>query len=326
MKKLLLGLIVALFFLIACNREVNIEVPPITGEPSAALLGNVVTKTGDDYAEFEVDFHVVDDRGQFVRGLNKEDFELENIASLQDFDAEVVDLKRNLKTEFRGDYEVMFLMDQSGSIEGNDPYDSRITAANIFLDKVGENDNVGISSFNSGNFKIHVNPGQEIERCRVVLNGFKFSEFGGTPLYFSTYKLIDFLNSSSQSSNKALIVFTDGDDTDGVYSPTQIIENAKDSKVQIFTVGLGNSLRNLDILSNMATETGGYFMLAEDADQLISYFGSLGQLLYGNASYYKVKWRVKTSSTLNPGTVLRFNVEIKLSPVVSITVPILVTI
>jgi hypothetical protein len=42
----------------------------------------------------------------------------------------------------------------------------------------------------------------------------------------------------------------------------------------------------------MSVPTGGAMMFASDARQLISMFGTLGNLLSGNLAYYKTCWQV----------------------------------
>ena len=325
MRKILLFTFIISVVFISCNRVVEIEVPPITGKPSVALLQSSIIDSGDDFIEFEIGFHVADDRGQFVRNLNEGDFDLQNASYISDFGSELISIEKSLKTSFSGDYEVMFLMDQSGSISSSDFSDSRISAAKIFLDKIGTDDFIGLSSFSGYDYEVNVPLGKQIQECRDILDVFSYSEGGGTPLYYSTFEMVNYLADNAKGENKALIVFTDGEDTEGYKTPQEIINNAKSKNIKVFTVGLGSSLSNLDILSKIATETGGYFMFAEEAEQLISYFGTLGSLLYGDASYYKTRWRVTTSDQFYPGQTLRFDMEVKLSPLVSIFLPVIVT-
>src|SRR5690606_12642969 len=125
---------------------------------------------------------------------------------------------------------------------------------------------------------------REIDGMYDTLDELSNSEEGGTPLYYSTLQMIDEVSSTAHNvKNKALIVFTDGADTEGGALPHQIVNKAVGSDVQVFTVGLGAFLPNLDILAEIAHQTGGYFMWAQDARQLISYFGTLDNLLHGNA-------------------------------------------
>ncbi len=65
--------------------------------------------------------------------------------------------------------------------------------------------------------------------------------------------------------------------------------------------------------------TGGYFMWAQDARQLISYFGTLGNLPRGNAGFYRLKWEVFPEASFNSskGTYL-FEFTIRLSDTKSV--------
>ncbi|MBK6979069.1 MAG: VWA domain-containing protein [Cytophagaceae bacterium] len=122
----------------------------------------------------------------------------------------------------------MFLLDQSGSIVSTDPFDSRITAANTFLDNLGKNDKVGLSAFSDYGPTIYHNTGADPEKIRQTLEFLGDDEGGGTPLYLSTYNLTTELYKMSNSTNKALISFTDGADTNGGITPDQIIALAKE--------------------------------------------------------------------------------------------------
>lgn len=320
MKKIVAFSIIVLHFL-SCSRVIEIEIPPVKADPSGAVLGAKVVESGEGRYVFEVDIHLVDDRGLFISNIRQDNFSIDYPFNNPDFSFSLLNLQRGLKTDFRGNYDAMFLMDQSGSISGNDPSDSRITAANFFLDNLGAVDRVGLSSFSGSNFRINIPMGRELDAFRNELDILGRTEGGGTPLYFSTYEMINYVAQNAQGNNKALVIFTDGEDTNGRRSPSEIINRANELGVNLYTVGLGSSLSNLDVLSQMAEQTNGYFMLASDAEQLISYFGSLGNLLQGNANFYRLRWEATTSTPLVSQRTYLMRMEIALSPVKTITVP-----
>lgn len=313
MKKILT--VVFIFVAVACSSTLEIEIPPIKGDPSSAILKTDIRKSGEKYI-LDVYIHVVDDRGQFIRILGKNNFLMNDTTIYGNQLSFRLDNVKSGTTESKGDYSALLLLDQSGSISGTDPYNSRIDASKIFLENLGERDNAGLASFVSGwsnDFNVHHGFSRDIAPLIHSLDSLGGYVGGGTPLYYSTFNLLDYVEENADhQSNKALIVFTDGGDTDGGSTPQEIIDKANLLGVQVFTVGLGRYLPNVDILWNMAQKTGGYFMWAEEAKQLISYFGTLGNLLNGNAGYHRMTWEISASNDLSGQTYL-FNLTIKIS-------------
>ena len=75
-------------------------------------------------------------------------------------------------------------------------------------------------------------------------------------------------------------------------------------------VGLSSGV-NTQVLSQMANETGGAFFFAKDAEQLVTTFGTLGNLLRGSAQLYRSAW-VATRRTGNwtSGSVIAETIKI----------------
>lgn len=323
MKKLILGLIA--FSATSCIETLEIEVPPILGDPSSAILKSEVKKSGDTYT-ITVDVHVVNERGLFIKTLRERSFLLSDTTI---YGNEIQFSLNKVESNFtppKGSYSAMFLLDQSGSILSTDPDNLRIDASKVFINTLGENDEVGLSSFTTNlinSYKVHHNFMKDKGILFSSLDSLAYSANGGTPLYFSTYQILDYVQSNARNlNNKALIVFTDGADTQGRYYPKDIISKAQNLGVQVYTVGLGAYLPNLDVLWDVAQQTGGYFMWASDAKQLISYFGTLGNLLNGNAGYYRLSWNVTSSLNSLSGQTYVFYMNIKTSNQESIRVAI----
>jgi hypothetical protein len=108
-----------------------------------------------------------------------------------------------------------------------------------------------------------------------------------------------------------VVVFTDGQDT--VCPPDRIascrnnsINLAKAAGVNLFTVGLGNEVDTLS-LTQLSSSTGGIHLVASNPQQMISIFGSLGNLLSGNVATYRATWTINAAAAntfLTNGTVL----------------------
>jgi len=122
----------------------------------------------------------------------------------------------------------VYLIDQSGSMRG----DKWAQVQSFSFPK-----NAEVYTFES--------PKQD---CSTVLSQ-RFPN-GGTPLYMS---LSDVL--SSMKDSQTLTVLTDGDDTVGGRTPTDVIALAQRKKVDINVIGLGVS--HPEYLEQIASETGG---------------------------------------------------------------------
>jgi len=111
---------------------------------------------------------------------------------------------------------------------------------------------------------------------------------GCTPLYKAVHTYTYKTYTDGNNFNKAVVVFTDGEDTDGGYTVEDVINYANQKNVRIFTIGLSSGT-NVKVLSDMALKTNGAFMRASNARQLISAFGYLGNLLHC-AQYYRINF------------------------------------
>ena len=288
-------LVSALLFVSSCRREVEVPLPAlptISGKPTAATMGGSTTSaTGTDKINFRVDLYVVDRSGRYVQGLKATNFGI-TASNPTSFTYTLTNLELVGQTAKAGGYSAMLLLDQSGSILSTDPGDLRIEASKIFLDYLGANDQVALSSFTgsyNGNVRLHKGFSRNTTALKKTLDTLARSEGGGTPLYYSTVAVTDYTAQNGPTANRAVIVFTDGEDT--YYNPTlaQTIANAKAKNTPLYMVGLSTDV-NVAVLSQMANETGGAFFFAKDAEQLVTSFGTLGNLLRGSAQLYRTTW------------------------------------
>jgi Carboxypeptidase regulatory-like domain/von Willebrand factor type A domain len=294
------------------NTRIQAQLAP-ESLPSAGSRGvRFVSNTGTRL-EFEVDVVVIGANGAPLDGLGNSSF------SILDFD--VLHFERQSVSSAigtnEGPYSALLLMDQSGSILGTDPVDSRIQAGKIFFSALSAPDNAMLAAFASSG-SLPYTPITLWGSFTSSGSGFygpldklAHMEGGGTPLYASTAALVDHVSSNGPNPNRAVVVFTDGEDTDGTWSMDQVISLAQSKRVKLFTVGLSSNI-NFQVLSQMAAETGGAMMWAGDARQLISMYGSLGNLLRGTARFYRTRWSViRSSDTWGPGGWISSSVKIQ---------------
>lgn len=76
--------------------------------------------------------------------------------------------------------------------------------------------------------------------------------------------MIGYVDKDIKNANKSVVVFTDGEDTEGGVSIRALIDYAKSKKVKIHVVGLGKEV-NLGTLGDIAKQRGGCFVWAADS-------------------------------------------------------------
>jgi hypothetical protein len=287
--------------------------------------------------DFEIDLFVVDSGGNLISNLPDSLFTMLQTS----LDTAIAFLGSSSgTTSTLGPYSAELLLDQSLSMESNDPMDLRLKGAWIFMHGVdalrGGVDEVQLSSFcgyyPSGptdgllSYGPFTNSGASFDAALQSLAG----NLGyATPLYDAMYRETDSLLAQSVNTNKALIVFTDGDDNASSHSLNDAIQHAEANNVKVFAIALKTGLI-IDSLFNqmphdgsgskalfsIAMATGGAVMHTNDAAQAVSYYAGLGQVLHGNAPYFKTRWHVTLpAGSMLAGSEIRGQLDIKGSPV-----------
>lgn len=195
---------------------------------------------------------VTDKKGRFIPDLTAEDFIVREDGKPQKLDfftSEVTPVT------------LLLLLDASTSIRPSE-YGIKEAAAN-FVSKLWEGDKAIVADFNEHvRFSTHFS--DNIDRLIATIQSLYPS--GWTALYDSILLSIDKV--SEAPGRKALLVFTDGDDSRSVgqgseMSSKDAIEGAKFSEVTIYTVGFegrraaGSRGVNKGFLKKLAEETGG---------------------------------------------------------------------
>ena len=290
-----------------------------TGLPVGGTLASQVLSYTPTSADFTVDVFAVDANSNLI-SLDQSDFTISSFdfqGSQFHFTNQGADL---VGQGSAGSYSATFLLDQSGSIRSTDPSDTRLDAAEVFMDKLSRGDEVALLSFTSSS-----SPPVTEHRDR---NGRRFTndpdgfdaelrrlattEGGGTPLYDAIITAVNFTVAHASNRNRAVLVFTDGDDTASSASLEDAVRVANNNNVPLYTVALSGST-DLNVLTRLATATGGSLAFAAEARQLISYYGALGRYLSGSAEYYRTRWTgtiTGGSFRFGPGGWLRTGVRI----------------
>ena len=196
--------------------------------------------------------------------------------------------------------EVVFVIDDSGSLGGdysynsttktfsggNDPTHERLSVARDFLDKLHSSAKAGIVKFDDSTYKFT----NELVVCdeigketlsnylQFTYNGgsYTFDSCGSTYMYSAIQSSFSLFESSGDDTMKVMIVFSDGVAHDeNLHSQT--ISQAQANNVMIYTVGLGESSSSYftDYMKPLAEETGAKFYMSSEADGLASIYENI---------------------------------------------------
>jgi VWFA-related protein len=206
---------------------------------------------------------VTDKKGRFIPNLTAEDFEVRENRVPQEvsfFTSEVTPVT------------LLVLLDASTSVRPS--VDGIKEAASNFVTKLWEGDQAIIADFNERiRFSSHFS--DDIDRLVSTIQSLYPS--GWTALYDSV--LLSIEKVSEAPGRKALLVFTDGDDSRSLGQGSEgtardAIEGAKLSEVTIYAVGFeGRRVRgargvNKGFLKDLAEETGGAAFFPKGIGQL----------------------------------------------------------
>ena len=122
---------------------------------------------------------------------------------------------------------------------------------------------------------------------------------GGTPLYDSLDLLRDeVLNDATLPAGiaKAVVLFTDGEDTDcggaeHLSYAAKYIDRENADGLRFFTIGLSTAI-DFEAMADLANKTGGAFLFANSAEQLIPLYGTVGDLLSLSLPTYRLTFSV----------------------------------
>ncbi|HSK98216.1 MAG TPA: VWA domain-containing protein, partial [Euzebyales bacterium] len=193
------------------------------------LVANVRTK-GLGYAErTRVDAVlvpvIVTDRGRFVRGLKKQDFQVleegvpQRLSGFADEDSPL---------------ELVLALDISGSME--QALAEVKDAARRFLARLRPDDAATIVGFNDTSFLVaeRETDQQTREDALDLLDA-----WGGTALYDATARAVDLVGQAP--GRKGLVVFSDGDDQHSLTPPDRAAARVQAGNAMLYSIGFGSA-------------------------------------------------------------------------------------
>jgi hypothetical protein len=170
---------------------------------------------------------------------------------------------------------VALVFDASNSMAGT-PLASAKSAGNQFVDYLdGVKDQAAVFSFAS---TVTMRQAMTINKTLLHNAINAITNSGNTAVWDGVWSGLTEVNSNGTNPCKAVIVLTDGINNSGTHSLIQVINLAKQYKIPVFTIGLGNGVQSGD-LTSLATQTGGRYYAAPTPAELNAIYQDIAQLL-----------------------------------------------
>jgi len=208
---------------------------------------------------------------RFILDLKKEDFRVEE----DDKPQEILDFYLEQRPVI-----LCLLLDSSGSMQGR--MDKVHLAADKFVEALAAEDQAMVIDFDEKVFLL-----QDFTRDSKLLKEAIDSTVpeGGTALYDALYAAYRRLK--DHQGRKAIVILSDGEDTNSKFSYQRVLEAAKTNEVLIYSIGLGISMLDMtshSVLKELAEETGGRAFFPSKAEDLEEVYQQIAQEL--RSQYY----------------------------------------
>jgi VWFA-related protein len=217
---------------------------------------------------------VFDKAGHFIRGLGPADIQLFEDGVRQD-----VSYFREASSQGgeRIPLSVVLVLDNSGSMGPNMRFLQE--AVLNFVYKLEEVDQALVVSFNES-VKGSADFTGDTDRLERFVEGMQ--AWGGTSLFDAVQYSLGRIK--DQPGRKALVVFTDGDDTTSSTPEREVIDYARSVEATVYSIGFkgqpglfGGGSRGF--MKKIAEETGGAFFFPDKVGDLIRIFQSISEEL-----------------------------------------------
>jgi VWFA-related protein len=213
-----------------------------------------------------LDASVFDKDGNFVSGLARTDF----IATEEGVQREIIDFAPETRPILMG-----ILIDVSGSMQERMP-DAQKAAAG-FVDTLRDTDRAMLVEFSEKVYLLS-DLSNDHEALKQMIS--TTVALGGTAMYDAIHTTLRRL--AKYDSRKAIVLLSDGDDTQSQSTWKKVLDEAKAGDVTIYTIGLGGGFSEFESrtkLKELADQTGGRFFTAGKASELDGVYSKIAEEL-----------------------------------------------
>ncbi len=213
-----------------------------------------------------LDVSVRDDKRRVVQGLGASDFQVVEETRLQRITS-VSPERRPLL--------VGVLMDTSGSMR--DRIKEAQDAACGFTDTLEAQDRAFFIDFDEAVTLVEETISDKVQLCKAIRST---SAVGGTALYDAVHAAYRVIH-EAPAERRALVVLTDGEDTESRIKLKDLIDEARLNDVTVYTIGLdvGGISTGRRFLEQIADETGGRAFFVKKASELAGTYGLIAEEL-----------------------------------------------
>jgi tight adherence protein C len=177
---------------------------------------------------------------------------------------------------------LVLAIDVSGSMASQDRLPQAREAAKTFLNLLRPSDRAAVVSFNN---QVTLRQDFTADRRLLARTIDGLTAQGNTRLYDALSMSVARVK-SVRGNGSAVVLLTDGEDTESASGVEEGIATAAQAGVQVYTIGLGQEVK-ADVLQRIAQETGGRFYHAPRGEDLNYVFRLISQRL---TAEYEVFW------------------------------------
>lgn len=174
--------------------------------------------------------------------------------------------------------EIIFIIDDSGSMQRNDSSNERLAVAQRLIDRLPDNSKIGIVKFgvSTGILTSELTDNKTTAKEYLTSTYFKSGD-GSTNMYTAIIDSVSLYSNTGENILKIMVVLSDGAAHDS--SKRSTATNAALSQgARIYTVGLGASTTYFnEQLQPLSRDTSATFYLAEDATGLAEIYQDIGK-------------------------------------------------
>ena len=259
--------LLALLAALPCAGAAAPQTPPPTPRPfTLEVETNIVSVTAV----------VQDKNGAFIRGLGPQDI----VVTEDGVKQEVAFFREAKGPGEKIPLSVVLVLDSSGSMKNSMHFLQE--AATTFVHKLEEVDKALVVDFNSG-VRGSAEFTEDVDRLERFVEALQ--PWGGTSLYDAIHYGLNRIK--DQPGRKALIVFSDGDDTTSSLGEKDVIDYARAVEATVYCVGIRGGAGLVDrgprgFLRKVARETGGTYFFPEKVGDLIRVFSGISDELHNH--------------------------------------------
>lgn len=181
-----------------------------------------------------------------------------------------------LDEAIRSNVEIVFVIDDSGSMTSNDGSNKRLYVAQDLIEKLPQDSKIGIVKFASSTTTYTPSLVSDKNEAKKYLSTTYFRSSGNTYMYEAINIALN-LYSNDNEAMKVMVVLTDGVASSYSYQSTAT-NAAINAGVKVYTVGLGSSSSYFNnYLQPLSNATGGAFYYSSNASELAGIYDNIGE-------------------------------------------------